>query len=93
MKGLAAKPEALERKYDAQFRVVFAAIRKLMEPAAIPPGRRIGFTAQGLGEVAAPSQQLPLFTKSASSRVLRVRSRSLPTAPRVLRFGRERLLA
>jgi hypothetical protein len=42
--------------------VVFAAIRKLMEPAAIPPGRRIGFTAQGLGEGAASSQQCCPFS-------------------------------
>ena len=36
------KLEALEREYDAQFRVVFDAIRELMEP---PPasGGRIGF--------------------------------------------------
>lgn len=32
----------LERKYDAQFRVVFDAIRALMEPPR-PPRRRIGF--------------------------------------------------
>lgn len=40
---LARKLEALEKKYDAQFKEVFDAIRKLMEP---PPGiakRRIGF--------------------------------------------------
>ncbi|MCK4342747.1 MAG: ORF6N domain-containing protein [Phycisphaerae bacterium] len=34
---------ALERKYDAQFKVVFDAIRKLMEPAAEKKKRRIGF--------------------------------------------------
>lgn len=41
-KGLAHKLDALEKKYDAQFKVVFDAIRKLMEP----PGRskaKIGF--------------------------------------------------
>ncbi len=41
-KNLARKLDALERKYDAQFKVVFDAIRKLMEP---PPAarKRIGF--------------------------------------------------
>ena len=39
---LAAKLDALERKYDAQFKVVFDAIRELMTPT--PPSRRsIGF--------------------------------------------------
>jgi len=39
---LARKLAALERKYDAQFKVVFDAIRQLMEPP--PPARRpIGF--------------------------------------------------
>ena len=39
---LARKLEDLERKYDAQFRVVFDAIRDLLrEP--ITSGRRIGF--------------------------------------------------
>ena len=37
-----ARLNELERKYDAQFRVVFDAIRALMEPPK-PPGRRIGF--------------------------------------------------
>jgi hypothetical protein len=41
---LARKLAELERKYDGQFRVVFEAIRELMEPAAeAEPGRRIGF--------------------------------------------------
>ena len=38
---LARKLDALERKYDAQFKAVFDAIRRLMAPAA-PPRRRIG---------------------------------------------------
>lgn len=42
-KDLARKLAQLERKYDAQFRVVFDAIRKLMEPSPVPPKRRIGF--------------------------------------------------
>jgi len=44
-KDLARKLEALERKYDVQFRVVFDAIRKLMAPPKPPPSRRIGFHA------------------------------------------------
>jgi hypothetical protein len=44
-KDLARKLEELEKKYDAQFRVVFDAIRQLMTPAA-PPRRPIGFKAE-----------------------------------------------
>jgi hypothetical protein len=42
---LAQKLAALEKKYDAQFRVVFDAIRQLMEP---PPVKRrsIGFRTE-----------------------------------------------
>ena len=39
---LARKLEALERKYDTQFKIVFDAIRELMTPPA-PKSRRIGF--------------------------------------------------
>ena len=39
---LARKLEALEKKYDAQFKVVFDAIRQLMSPPA-KPKREIGF--------------------------------------------------
>jgi hypothetical protein len=39
---LARKLEALEKKYDAQFKVVFEAIRELMSPQE-PKRRRIGF--------------------------------------------------
>ena len=39
---LARKLDALEAKYDAQFRVVFDAIRDLMAPPASPK-KRIGF--------------------------------------------------
>ena len=41
-RDLARKLEALERKYDAQFRVVFDAIRRLMAPPE-PSRRKIGF--------------------------------------------------
>src|SRR5437764_3325713 len=41
---LARKLDALEKKYDAQFRVVFDAIRQLMAPPPEPERRgRIGF--------------------------------------------------
>jgi len=39
---LATKLARLEKKYDAQFKVVFDAIRELMSPA-VPAKRRIGF--------------------------------------------------
>ena len=42
-KDLARKLDALESKYDAQFRDVFDAIRQLMEPPPEGPGKRIGF--------------------------------------------------
>jgi hypothetical protein len=40
---LARKLDVLEKKYDAQFRVVFDAIRQLMTPTPNPPRGRIGF--------------------------------------------------
>jgi hypothetical protein len=42
-KGLARKVDELEKKYDAHFRVIFDAIRGLMQPVPPPPRRRIGF--------------------------------------------------
>ena len=42
---LARKLEQLEKKYDAQFRVVFDAIRQLMTPPADSSKRKIGFLA------------------------------------------------
>jgi len=42
---LARKLDELERKYDTQFRVVFDAIRHLMDPAGSPEHKRIGFQA------------------------------------------------
>ncbi len=43
---LARKLEGLEKKYDAQFRVVFDAIRELMRPP-VPERREIGFHTIG----------------------------------------------
>lgn len=44
--GLARKLAALEKKYDAQFKVVFDAIRDLMTPP-VKPKARIGFGKDG----------------------------------------------
>lgn len=44
-KDLARKLEVLERKYDAQFKVVFDAIRQLMA-APEPKEKKIGFRAR-----------------------------------------------
>ena len=38
--------DEMEKNYDTQFRVVFEAIRQLMEPAPVPPSRRIGFSTE-----------------------------------------------
>jgi len=46
-KDLARRLDDLEKKYDAQFKVVFDAIRQLMAPSeAQPPKRRIGFLVE-----------------------------------------------
>ena len=42
-KELREKLEKMEQQYDHQFRIVFDAIRKLLEPPAPPIHRRIGF--------------------------------------------------
>lgn len=44
VEGLARKVDALESKYDKQFKVVFDAVRRLMAPPPPePPRKRIGF--------------------------------------------------
>lgn len=45
-KDLVHKLDELEKKYDVQFRVVFEAIRQLMQPPEIPK-REIGFKVSG----------------------------------------------
>lgn len=40
---LARKLAAMEKKYDAQFKVVFDAIRQLMSPSDAKPKRPMGF--------------------------------------------------
>ena len=42
---LARKLDALEERYDEQFKVVFDALRELMAPPVEPEGRPIGFEA------------------------------------------------
>ena len=41
--ALAEKLNALENRYDKQFKLVFDAIREIMTPTQPPPKRRIGF--------------------------------------------------
>ena len=48
-KSQGAKLDALEKKYDAQFRVVFDAIRQLMEPPPEAKRKPIGFTTEAEG--------------------------------------------
>jgi hypothetical protein len=46
-KDLARRLDELEKKYDAQFKIVFDAIRQLMAPAEPePPKKRIGFLVE-----------------------------------------------
>lgn len=45
---LQQKIDAMERKYDSQFRIVFDAIRGLMAPPT-KPRRKIGFNGKGKG--------------------------------------------
>ena len=44
-RDLAQQMAAMEKKCDAQFRVVFEAIKKLLDPPPAPAKRRIGFAA------------------------------------------------
>ncbi len=48
-KELARKLEDLEKRYDAQFKVVFDAIRQMMEPPPEEPKERIGFRSTPRG--------------------------------------------
>ena len=42
-KEMARRMDEIEQKYDARFKAVFDAIRKLMEPPPVPPKRPIGY--------------------------------------------------
>ena len=55
---LARKVEALEKKYDGQFKVVFDAIRHLMSPAE-PKRREIGFHVKPDDGAKAKSSKAP----------------------------------
>lgn len=46
-KDLRRKIEAMEKKYDAQFKIVFDALKKLLEPPPAKAKRVIGFRAYG----------------------------------------------
>ena len=46
---LSARLQTLEDTCDANFKVVFKAIRELMEAPVIPESRRIGFTSRSSG--------------------------------------------
>ena len=70
---LKRKIEELEAQYDEKFRIVFAALRQLLEPEDEPP-RKIGFTAREKrqsygGSAAAPA---PAFTPAAKKRWERI---------------------
>jgi hypothetical protein len=57
---LAQRLDALEKKYDSHFKVVFEAIRQLMEgPAKDKENREIGFHTLHEGEDAAPAPRKP----------------------------------
>ena len=58
-KDLARKLEAMEQKYDAQFKVVFDTLRKLMAPPKDKPSWAIGFQP--------PTKQLPFEPEMPSS--------------------------
>lgn len=44
---LARKIASLERKYDGQFKIVFDALRALMEPPEVPQKGKIGYLSEG----------------------------------------------
>ena len=64
-KDLARKLEALEKKYDAQFKVIFDTIRKLMTPPE-PSKRRIGFIVKERGAKYERSEINPRHQESRS---------------------------
>jgi hypothetical protein len=58
--GLAQRLDELEKKYDVQFKVVFDAIRQLMQPPPVPKRHRIGFATDPDDNITAhdrPSRQ------------------------------------
>ncbi len=65
-KDLARKLDAMEKKYDAQFKVVFDAIRQLMSPAE-PKKRKIGFLVKESGKIPKVSNEPEALRASISS--------------------------
>lgn len=57
---LARKLNALKRKYDGQFKIVFAAIRELTEPTPKKKGRRLASVPMRSSSTFAPDCTLPL---------------------------------
>ncbi len=62
---LAAKLEEMEKKYDAQFKIVFEAIRHLVSPLTATPRKQIGFgvrerrAAYGMPLAVVPMNSIP----------------------------------
>jgi hypothetical protein len=57
---LARKVDSLEKKYDGQFKVVFDALRQLMQPPPEKPRRTIGFHAKPTSDDnEAPARRTP----------------------------------
>ena len=69
---LARKLDELEKKYDAQFRVVFDAIRQLMTPPE-PKRRTIGFRSSREPESGAHASRLPHTSRRGGSASVRPR--------------------
>jgi len=65
-KDLARKLVEMEKKYDAQFKVVFDAIRQLMAPTEEPKKKKIGFRVKETGAMYGTS--LRKNVKQASSK-------------------------
>jgi hypothetical protein len=64
---LARKLATLEKKYDAQFKVIFDAIRSLMDDkASVPPSREIGYHTALPGLAAKPAKKKPAPAKAAA---------------------------
>lgn len=74
---LGRKLDALERRYDERFRVVFEALRRLMQPPE-PPRKAIGFTASDQGAARRRSARVD----PGAARQHRGSAKSLSAAPR-----------
>jgi len=55
--AIARRLDELEKKHDAQFKVVFDAIRQLMQPPSSPKRRRIGFVTDPDDDIVAHDRQ------------------------------------